>query len=208
MKKDAEHPRLIGPAAAVMLAARAIAGRRDRIALLLDGWPGVGKTAIADALALEITGSPHAIEHVNGQSVGADLVRGWRAASAYGNLFSPWTVKRIDEIDRASSAGVLELLTYLDYQRPHHAIIATTNDFAALKSSWKGRLETRFMRLPVEAPSILETAAHLVTRFRIPKVKATEIARGSVPDGELDGCNVRAATLDAEAMQILMEARK
>lgn len=202
----ADASTLIGPAAAVMNAARAIARKRDRLAILLDGSPGVGKTTIADALALELTGSAHAIERVNGQSVGADLVRGWRGAGGYGNLFSSWTVKRIDELDQASSSGVAEMLSFLDYLPKHHAVLATTNDFARLRSSWKGRLETRFIRLAVEAPTVVETAAHLRSMFRLPAKDATAIARGAVPEGQLDGCNVRAALLDAEALAAIREA--
>jgi MoxR-like ATPase len=191
---------LIGPAASVLAAARAIAARRNPLALLLDGDPGVGKTAIADTLALELTGSKFAISHVNGQSVSADLVREWRERSAYGNLFSPRTCKRVDELDKASSAGVAELLTLLDYMPTGFAIIATTNDFAGLRSSWKGRLETRFVRLRIEAPSITEVAPWLASRFRITQAQAQAIARGAVPDGQLDGVNVRAALLDADAL--------
>lgn len=195
-----KSPALIGPAASVLEAARAIASRRNPLALLLDGDPGIGKTHIADMLALELTGTPHAIERVNGQSVSADLVRDWRACAGWGNLFSERTVKRIDEIDKASTAGVAELLTHLDYLPRGHAILATTNDFPALRASWKGRLETRFMRLHVEAPSIEEIVPWLMRNFRVTKNQAQAIARGAVPDGLLDGVNVRAALLDAEAL--------
>lgn len=201
-------PALIGPAASVMDAARAIAARRNPLALLLDGDPGIGKTCIADTLALELTGTPHAIERVNGQSVSADLVREWRASGGYGNLFSPRTVKRIDEIDKAGSAGVTELLTLLDYLPKGHAIIATTNDFAALRASWKGRLETRFVRLRVEAPSIMEVVPWLMRSFRVTKNQAQAIARGAVPDGQLDGVNVRAAILDADALVAVQSVRR
>ena len=199
---------LIGPAAAVMAAARAVAARRNPLALLLDGDPGIGKTHIADTLALELTGSPHAIERVNGQSVSADLVREWRASAGWGNLFSPRTCKRIDELDKAGSAGGAELLTLLDYLPKNYVIIATTNDFAALRSSWKGRLETRFVRLRVEAPAIAEVAPWLCQRFRITKPQAQAIARGAVPDGVLDGVNVRAAILDADALSAVQAVKK
>lgn len=202
-----EALQLIGPAASVLEAARAIASRRDPLALLLDGDPGIGKTAIADTIALELTGSPFAVEHVNGQSVTADLVREWRERAGYGNLFSKRTVKRVDELDKASTAGVAEMLTLLDYMPKGFAVIATTNDFAGLRASWKGRLETRFVRLRVEAPSITEVAPWLVSRFRITKAQAEAIARGAVPDGMLDGVNVRAALLDADALVAVRDAK-
>lgn len=80
------------------------------------------------------------------------------------------------------------------------AVIATTNDFAGLRSSWKGRLETRFVRLHVEAPTIAEVTGYLRDRFKISGNSAQAIARGAVPDGVLDGVNVRAAILDADAL--------
>jgi hypothetical protein len=86
------------------------------------------------------------------------------------------------------------------------AIIATTNDFAGLRSSWKGRLETRFVRLRVESPSITEVAPWLSSRFRITQAQAQAIARGAVPDGQLDGVNVRAALLDADALVAIQSA--
>ena len=89
---------LFGPAALVLGAAVAVAAKRDKVTLLFDGDPGVGKTTLADALALHIAGTPHAIETVNGQSLNIDLVRQWRCSACYGNLFSPWTVKRVDEL--------------------------------------------------------------------------------------------------------------
>lgn len=203
-----QTPHLIGPAAAVMAAARAIAARRNPLTLLLDGDPGIGKTTIADALALELTGTVHAIETVNGQSLSPDLVREWRFGSALGNLFSDRTVKRIEELDQIGHAGGCELLSYLDTLPRGHAVIATTNDFARLRSAWKGRLETRFARLPVEAPPAQLVAEHLQARFRLTKKQAIAIARGAVPNGQLDGANVRAAILDADALTAITAARK
>lgn len=191
--------RLFGPAASIMEAARRLIAQRDRIALLFDGDPGTGKTTLADQLALELTGSAHAIETANGQSVGVDVVRDWRERSCFGNLFSRWTVKRIDELDQMSAGAMSEMLTFLDKLPAHHAVIVTTNEFAKLRALTKGRLESRFIRLPVDAPTAAETARELVRMFSLPADKAQAIARGAVPGGMLDGCNVRAAFHDAEA---------
>lgn len=194
-------PSLIGPAAAVLAAARSLARSRDRLAILLDGDPGIGKTAALDQLAAEIGGNPFAVEHVNGQSLNVDLVRQWRERAHYGNLFSDWTVKRVDEIDAASSSAIAELLSLLDYLPARLAILATTNEYAKLRAQSKGRLETRFHRFQVEAPSMEETTAHLVKGWQLPKAIAQQIARGAVPDGCLvtAGCNMRAAIKDAES---------
>jgi len=194
------HPSaLIGPAASVLGAARAVFRDADRGAVLLTGNPGVGKTALSDQLALELTGSRFSIEHVNGQSLGIDLVRAWRERGAYGNLFSSWTVKRVDELDHASSSAVAELLSYLDYLPARTAVLATTNDYGKLQALNKGRLESRFIRFQVDAPSVRQTAMHLCKKFCISASAAEAIARGAVPEGclESEGCNVRAAEHDA-----------
>jgi MoxR-like ATPase len=191
---------LIGPAASVLGAARELAGRKDRLAIITEGNPGVGKSHLLDLLALELTRSPFAIERVNGQSLGIDLVREWRERVAYGNLFSVWTVKRIDEIDLASASATNELLTYLDYLTPRHAVLATTNDYLKLRANSKGRLETRFTRFHVDAPSVDEAVGFLKKHRQLPAAVAKSIALGSVPDGCLpsEGVNMRACLRDAD----------
>jgi len=200
--------KLFGPAASILEAARAVAAKRDRVALLLDGDPGIGKTELANILAGELTGSPFAVETLNGQSVGVDVVRQWRERCYYGNLFSDWTVKRIDELDQMSGSAMSEMLTYLDQLPPRHAVLATTNEFTKLRQMTKGRLESRFIRLPVDAPTVKETARELVRRYSIPADKAQAIARGAVPDGILDGCNVRTAFHDAEAFAAVRSVKR
>jgi chromosomal replication initiation ATPase DnaA len=191
---------LIGPAASVLEAARAVAKKAERTAILVYGNPGVGKTHLLDLLALELTGSKFAIEHVNGQSVSVDLVRQWRERGCYGNLFSDWTVKRIDELDHAGGSASAELLTLLDYLPPRVAILATTNDYAKLRAASKGRLETRFKIFRVDSPSIEQAVSFLRARFKLGVKVAEAIARGAVPDGCLpsEGVNMRACIEDAQ----------
>jgi hypothetical protein len=146
---------------------------------------------------------------VNGQSLTVDLVRAWRHGCAFGNLFSAVTLKRIEEIDQMSTSAIAELLTHLDYLPRGNAIIATTNEFTKLRAQSKGRLESRFVRFHVDAPSVAETTSHLVRTFRLTKVAAREIALGSVPDGCLvtEGCNVRSAMNDARGLTAALKAR-
>jgi hypothetical protein len=193
---------LIGPAVSVLGAVRELVKRDTAggIAVLCEGNPGVGKSHLLDLLALELTRSSFAIERVNGQSLGIDLVREWRERAAYGNLFSAWTVKRIDELDEASASAANELLSYLDYLRPGHAILATTNNYAKLRANSKGRLETRFVRFHVGAPSIDDAVGFLKKYKQLPAAIAKSIALGSVPEGCLptEGVNMRACIKDAD----------
>ena len=109
---------------------------------------------------------------MNGQSLSIDLVRQWRERSSYGNLFSAIAVKRIDEIDQASSSAVAEMLSYLDYLPAGTYVVATTNEFAKLRAACKGRLETRFVRYRVDSPSVADTAALLVKHRHLKRDEA------------------------------------
>jgi hypothetical protein len=201
---------LIGPAVSVLETARVLASRHRSVAILTHGDPGVGKSHLLDLLAAEITGSPFAVERVNGQSLGIDLVREWRQRAGYGNLFSSWTVKRIDELDEASSSARAELLSYLDYMPNGLAILASTNNYGRLRAESKGRLETRFKTFRVDAPSIEEARRYLRAQFRIPVGAAQAIAQGAIPDGCLpsEGVNMRACIEDAEAFAAAAAVRK
>ena len=85
--------------------------------------------------------------------------------------------------------------------------VLLSDQMRRLRAMTKGRLESRFIRFPVDAPTASETARELVRRYGIPADKAQIIARGAVPDGMFDGCNVSAAFHDAEALVALLAAK-
>ncbi len=190
---------LIGPAARTLEILRVLPTRHASFGVLLHGDPGVGKSHLLDMAALEITGSVHAIEQVNGQSVSVDLVRQWCDQSRYGNLFSTWTVKRIDELDRSSPAAQAELLSMMDYLPKHMAVLATTNNFRALCAVDKGRLQRRFQQYRVEGPTQIEAADYLVKNFGVPKGVGKALAKGAAHGDLLGGVNMGAAVEDAQA---------
>jgi hypothetical protein len=194
---------LIGPAAKVLATLRALIKQRESVAVLAEGNPGGGKSHLLDQLAIDLTGCEYAIEQINGQSLKLEIVRDWRERACFGNLFSDWTVKRIDELDHAGGTATAELLSYLDYLPKRLAVLATTNDYVRLRATSKGRLETRFVRVHVASPSVAEATAYLRKRFGIPKNVAAEIAKGAVPDGCLPvvGVNMRACVNDAEGFK-------
>lgn len=97
-------------------------------------------------------------------------------------------------------AALKKLLGELDQDElAMTAVLVTTNDYARLQSQSKGRLETRFTRFHVDPPTVDETAALLVSKHKLSKAIARQIAAGAVPEGCLitAGCNVRAALKDA-----------
>jgi hypothetical protein len=199
---------LIGPIVEKLAAIRELVATNDRLALLLHGDPGVAKSHALDLFAMELTGSNFAIEHVNGQSVDVATVRQWKERGSYGNLFSKWTVKRIDELDKASDAAQAELLTWLDYQPRWYAILATTNDYKALCRVDKGRLQRRFKQYRVDAPCVAEASLYLQQQFGVPPKAALTISKGAVPEGMLDGVNMGAAVEDAQAYLAARTARR
>jgi hypothetical protein len=199
---------LIGPAASVLATVRALAKQQDRLAILAEGNPGGGKSHLLELLALDLTGSKFAIETCNGQSLSIEIVREWRLRACYGNLFSAWTVKRIDELDKASSSAQAELLTYLDFLPAHLAILATTNEYGRLRAASGGRLESRFVRINVASPSVGDAAEFLRKRFKIPSDVARAIAAGAVPEGQLAvvGVNMRTCIKDVQGYLAAREA--
>lgn len=157
--------------------------------LLLYGPPGVGKTSVVEMVARQLTGSPLAIEEFNGREVTVEVVREWMRGLAYGSLFSRWSVRIVNELDRCSKEAQDLLLTYLDRLPPGRALLGTSNLQLDLLTE---RFQTRFQAVKLLPPETEELAAFLAARWSVPKQTAVQIAVGS------GGC-VRAALADLES---------
>ncbi len=184
---------LIGQAREVCVAqvAKARRLRDSRTAackLLLYGPPGVGKTTVAELVARELTGTPLGVESFNGKEVTVDAVREWMQILPYGSLFSIWSVKIINELDRCSKDAQDILLSYLDRLPPGKALIGTSNLQLDLLTE---RFQTRFQSIKIATPTTEEIAEFLCAHWRVPRDVAARVAVGS------GGC-VRAALADLE----------
>ena len=185
---------LIGQAGAVARAqcrkaTRLTADAAATMKLLLYGPPGVGKTSVVELVALQLAGTPLAIEDYNGREVTVDVVRQWMTQLPYGSLFGAWSVKVVNELDRCSREAQDLLLTYLDRLPPGRAFLGTSNLQLDLLTE---RFQTRFQAIKLLPPTTEELAAFLVARWSVPAATATQIAVGS------GGC-VRAALADLES---------
>ena len=185
---------LIGQAKQVALAQVSKAKRLSSdpsatMKLLLYGPPGVGKTSVVELVALQLAGTPLSIEDYNGREVTVDLVREWMKQLPYGSLFSSWSVKIVNELDRCSREAQDLLLTYLDRLPPGRAFLGTSNLQLDLLTE---RFQTRFQAIKLLPPTTEELAAFLSAHWVVPSITATQIAVGS------GGC-VRAALADLES---------
>ena len=170
-------------------AKRLRADPRATMKLLLYGPPGVGKTSVVELIARELTGSSLAVEDFNGREVTVEAVREWMRALPYGSLFSSWSVRIVNELDRCSREAQDLLLTYLDRLPPGRAFLGTSNLQLDLLTE---RFQTRFQAIKLLPPSTEELAAFITARWPAAKPIATQIAVGS------GGC-VRAALADLES---------
>ena len=185
---------LIGQAKRVAMAQASKAKRLSSdpsatMKLLLYGPPGVGKTSVVELTALQLAGTPLSIEDYNGREVTVDLVREWMRQLPYGSLFSSWSVKIVNELDRCSREAQDLLLTYLDRLPPGRAFLGTSNLQLDLLTE---RFQTRFQAIKLLPPTTEELAAFLSAHWAVPSITANQIAVGS------GGC-VRAALADLES---------
>ena len=116
-------------------------------------------------------------------------VEEWMRSLAYGSLFSRWSVRIVNELDRCSREAQDLLLTYLDRLPPGRALLGTSNLQLDLLTE---RFQTRFQAVKLLPPETEELADFLIGHWSVPRQTALQIAVGSC------GC-VRAALADLES---------
>lgn len=201
--KSADY--LIGPAGQIdailtLMAEDVKIDHTQNVKLLLYGPPGVGKTELVNRLAMRLTGDcPFGVGSVNGKELDLAKVKQWRESMRYGNIFSDFSVKIVNEIDRASNDAQVLMLTLLDELPARRAILCTSN---LNLGSLADRFQTRFMQYKVAAPATEDI--EFVCQQAYPGLYPFDyqsIAVGS-------GGNVRAALADAKAAHLTMRVDK
>lgn len=163
---------------------------------LFTGPAGTGKSSLAQAFALALSGNKLAIEQVNGQSCSVEVIRRWQEEGWYLPLYGKLWVKIIDEVDAMSNAAAGQARTWLDQLSPHTVVVATTNvPVDELQEQLQSRFKIQFFA-PVPAP---ELANWLATNYRLALDKTQRIA-------EQTRGNVRAAKADCLSLVEMQEA--
>jgi len=164
--------------------------------VLLYGVPGTGKTELIKMAAVQLTGLPldkagnsFATESVNGKNVNSEMIRRWMEGLSYRPM-QRFEVKLVNEIDRMHPDSQVLILDYLDAMGEGRAFFATSN---LELNQLTERFESRLQQFRVSSPAAEEIAAFLVSRWRIGKARALEIASGARG-------NVRAACLDCQSV--------
>ncbi len=182
----------------VALFARQAVAAKAPVRFAFLGAPGCGKSDLAAFLASCLGANQFTTYLKNGATFRLEDVEDWQRTLSMREMWAEYRVFRIEEVDKASPAAQVALLTLLDQLPTGNAFIVTSN--RKLKEL-EPRFARRFQKLPGTAdhphellpPSVEEIAAFLVDRFRLlPKV-AGAIARESVLDMGYVGQALQAA---------------
>lgn len=183
----------IGPARAVaiILEQHALQSKnngRTPLAILINGRPGLGKSALAEYLLQVLEVSKWSRTKKNGTSFKIDTVENYAETLHATDMFSPYRALWIEEADAVPTIAQIRMLTLLDDLPKGHAVILTCN---CKIQDFQERLHTRFQVFEVKSPATHEIES-LLCRWPLPEHIRKQIAVGC-------GGNVRMALLDAHS---------
>jgi replication-associated recombination protein RarA len=175
----------------------------EPLAIVLTGAPGIGKTTLANILALKLTGSNFAVITENGKEVGVHRVREYMDTMNESNLFSItghqcWI---INEGDKITDDGQTAFLSLLDQCPANHHIILTSNEDM---DNWSERFQTRFEVFPIDSPVSTEITDGLIKRLAPKQLEGNEKLKKAWPQvvsvaAKACGGNVRQAIKELKA---------
>lgn len=192
----------IGPARAaahhVAAFARQARAAKAPVRFAFLGAPGCGKSDLAAFLAHCLGANQFTTYLKNGATFRLEDVEDWNRTLHLREMWAEYRVFRIEEVDKASPAAQVALLTLLDNLPNGNAFLVTSNK--TLKEL-DPRFHRRFQKLPgtAEHPNELlpptrdEIAAFLVARFGLLPGAANAIANEAVLDQGYVGQALQAA---------------
>ena len=191
----------IGPAQELLGIIIQIASRGIKsglpIRILIHGDPGVGKSALLEAFLHHLAPNRWNVTKYNGTELKIETVAEFARCVQLSNLYGGYRVLRVEEVDKASPAAQVRMLTLLD-DLPHHtAVICTSNKGL---EDFEPRFQSRFQVFSLAAPQANQIA-WLLKKFGLRKDDIARIA-------ELACGNVRQALNDAQSALDALRAVK
>jgi replication-associated recombination protein RarA len=182
--------KLIGHAGVLLDMLHLTLPAKDRVKLLFNGNPGIGKSEVARQVAHQLCGGAIGVEEIIGRKASIHIVSAWEEEFATSCMWGTgFKIRIVNEIDTMPKDALDAMLALLDDMPKGRGIIGTTNlPFAELPE----RFRSRFQLHSVKAPAEHEIAELLREEAGVPDAVALQLAT-------LCGGNVRAALLDAEA---------
>lgn len=190
--KPGRPEEFIGPAKDLALVLNQIAKRAVRsgeaVKLLIRGGPGIGKSALLDPFLEDLGATKWSVTKLNGTQLKVETIDEWARGLCFRELLGAFRVLRIEEVDKASPAAQVRMLTVLDDLRDHAAIVCTSNKEV---KDFEPRFQSRFQVFSLQPPAA-EEIKWLLRKFGVRKDDINRIAQFCCG-------NVRLALFDAQS---------